>query len=139
MDEWRLTNFTEAELLDDTITGDDSDSDRNDLVLILEYAFGITPNSHEYKNVTVSVVLINPATSQAHAGLIYLRPTDALDLEFLVEVTDDLGNWLGGDETIDLVSVTDNGDGAETVVVRDKTPLTDTGRFLRLTVNRTTE
>ena len=72
-------------------------------------------------------------------SLIYLRPTDALNLEFLVEVTDDLGSWLGGDATIDLVSVTDNGDGTETVVVRDKTPLTDTGRFLRLTVNRTTE
>ena len=69
----------------------------------------------------------------------YLRPTDALDLEFLVEVTDDLGNWLGGDEAIDLVSVTDNGDGSETVVVRDKTSLEVGGRFLRLRVHRTTE
>ena len=72
-------------------------------------------------------------------SLIYLRPSDALVLEFLVEVTDDLRSWMGGDATIDLVSVTDNGNGTETVVVRDKTPLTDTGRFLRLTVNHTTE
>jgi hypothetical protein len=77
--------------------------------------------------------------SQPHAGLIYLRPTDAFDLEFLVEVTDDLGNWLGGEAAIELVSATDNGDGSETVVVRDKIPLADVGRFLRLTVNRLSE
>jgi len=137
--EWRLANFTEAELQDDSLTGDESDADNNDLVLVLEYAFGITPNSYEYRNVPVSVVLVHPVTSQTHAGLIYLRPTDVLDLEFLIEVTDDLGNWLGGEEAIDLVSVTENGDGTETVVVRDKISLATGGRFLRLTVNRSTE
>lgn len=139
MDQWRLAHFTEAELQNESLTADDSDADGNNLVLVLEYAFGITPNNHEYRNVPVSVVLTHPTSNQAHAGLIYLRPTDALDLEFLIQVTDDLGNWLGGEENIEEVSVSDNGDGSETVVVRDKTPLAGTGRFLRLTVTRSTE
>ena len=139
MDAWRLANFTAEELLDDSITGDDSDADGNDLVLVLEYAFGITPNANEYRNVPVSVVLVHPGTNEEHAGLIYLRPSDALDLEFTIEVTDDLGNWLAGDDQIEEISVLDNGDGTETVTVRDKTSLASGGRFLRLTVNRLTE
>lgn len=139
MDEWRLANFTSTELSDPSVTGDDSDADRNDLVLVLEYAFGITPNANEYKNVPVSVVLVHPGTSEEHAGLIYLRPTDALDLAFTVEVTDDLGNWLGGADQIEEISVLDNGDGTETVTVRDKTSLASGGRFIRLTVNRINE
>ena len=139
MDAWRISNFSESELLDPAVNGDDSDADRNDLVLVLEYAFGVTPNSNEYKNVPVSVVLVHPGTSQEHAGLIYLRPADALDLEFSIEVTDDLGNWLAGDDHVEVISVLDNEDGTETVTVRDKTSLASGGRFLRLSVNRITE
>lgn len=107
--------------------------------MVLEYAFGVTPNSNEYKNIPVSIVLVHPETSQEHAGLIYLRPTDVLDLEFSIEVTDDLGNWLAGDDHVEVVSVLDNGVGTETVTVRDKTSLASGGLFLRLSVNRITE
>ena len=139
MDIWRLAHFTEAELLDDSITGDASDADRNSLILLMEYAFGITPNSHSNNNIPYSVVLVNSTTSLPHAGMIYLRPTDAIELEYSIEVTDDLGNWLAGPDQIEIVSITDNGDGTETVVARDLTPIGDTGRFLRLNVIRNSE
>lgn len=139
MDKWRLAHFTETELLDDSITGDASDADRNSLILLMEYAFGITPNSQSNENIPYAVVLVNSTTSLPHAGIIYLRPNDAIELEYSIEVTDDLGNWLAGPDQIEIVSVTDNGDGTETVVARDLTPIGDTGRFLRLNVIRNSE
>ena len=139
MDIWRLAHFTEVELLDETISGDASDADMNNLTILLEYAFGITPNSHSNDNVPYSVILVSSTTSQSHVGIIYLRPTNAIDLDCSIEVTDDLGNWLAGLNQVEIVSVTDNGDGSETVVARDLVALEDSGRFLRLNVIRNSE
>ena len=62
----------------------------------------------------------------------YRRRTNATDIDYLVQISDDLTNWQPGTTQ---VSITDNADGTETVTVRPPalTPA-DVGLFARLRV-----
>jgi hypothetical protein len=137
MDEWRYANFNAAELATAAISGDLADPEYDQLVNLLEYAFAGLPKVPTAAGVPVPVVLVHPLTLESHLGLIYTRPVGHLDLIYELQLTEDFITWRNGEADTDTVSITPNGDGTETVVVRDKLPFTaSNARFLRVKVQR---
>ncbi len=68
--------------------------------------------------------------------LTYTRPANVTDVTYHVEVSDDLKTWLGGNDHVVTVSVTQS-NGAEVVVVRDAHPFESLmRRQMRLRVMR---
>ena len=138
MDEWRFANFTTAELLDPAISGDLSDAESDGLRNLQEYAFVRPPKTQDTAP-AVPVLLVHPSTSALHLGLVYARRKDALDLIFDTEISDVLTAWRTAGVEVQTVSITDNLDGTETVLVRDAMPVSaHPKRFLRVKVKRYT-
>lgn len=136
MDDWRFANFTPAELLDAAISGDFADAESDGRVNLLEYAFALPPKLGTGTG-PVAVTLVNPATGAAHLGLMYVRPTGALDLVFACEISENLAQWRPAGSDVETVSITPNGDGTETIVIRDTLPVSAQPlRFRRLGVSR---
>jgi hypothetical protein len=66
----------------------------------------------------------------------YSRPVGLPDLEYRVEVSENLTDWHRGDERPELVSIVPQGD-AEVVTIRDAEPIESlTARLIRLRVKR---
>ncbi|MEQ1851354.1 MAG: hypothetical protein ABMA01_07155 [Chthoniobacteraceae bacterium] len=137
MDEWRFANFTAAELLNAAISGDLADAEGDGLFNLLEYGFDLPPKTPATSGTPVPVALVHPTTSALHLGLIYVRRKDALDLVFEHEITEGLLTWRAAGVEVQTVSITDNLDGTETVVLRDTTPFSgNPKRFLRVKIRR---
>ena len=72
--------------------------------------------------------------SNSYLALRFTRITNAADLTYLVEIGNDLTGWSMNSSIVDTV---DQGDDAETVIVRDLIPLQEPPamrRFMRLRV-----
>ncbi len=135
MDDWRFSKFTSGELADDGISGEEADPEFDGLVNILEYAFGREPKLND-SSAPTSTVLLTDGSSD-YLALVYVRETGSSDLLFEPQVSSDMDDWSSGASHTETVSVTDNGDGTETVVERDLTPTSaNTRRFMRLDVQR---
>lgn len=124
---WRLTHFGIA-----TATGsaaDTADPDGDGTTNLMEYALASLPMS------AISRALPAVATT-AIGGQDYLSlnvpwNTTATDLQFIVEVSDDLVTWNSGPAYTTVVS------SGATLIVRDNVPLSSTTkRFMRLNVTR---
>ncbi|MEM9478310.1 MAG: hypothetical protein AAGA58_01470 [Verrucomicrobiota bacterium] len=123
-DNFRFTNFTAAELANPLISGprgDGSDSDGN--VVFIEYATGRSPSVSEPSAITITT--IENLAGDRFPAVIYRRLVNATDVVYVVEQSDDLEDWSAVD--VDMLveeSVTSNGDGTETVVVRTTEAIT---------------
>ncbi len=88
---WRPACFSPEELGQEHIAGLDADPDRDGLSNAAEYAFGTNPrnpdNEYRPRGRAVSV------NSERQNWLSYVRPRDALDVEYKVLVSQDLQNW----------------------------------------------
>ena len=89
----------------------------------VRYALGLTPAQPS------SAGLPSATLGGAQIDFSYRRLTNPLDLTYSPEASSDLTTWLGG---FTPVSVTSNGDGTETVVVRFSA---GPRKFLRLRVS----
>ena len=131
---WRESRFAPGELADPTLTADAADPDQDGLPNLAEYAFGTDPKTSTGSGGPV----IAPVTVD---GLDYLAATyhqvlANTDTTITPEVSDDLLIWQSGPDVTALVSLADNGDGTETLTVRDLTPLSGAAaRFIRLRVS----
>lgn len=141
---WRAGHFGADEVMDEAVAGPDADPDGDGLSNLLEYALGgdpgvaadVHPRSGEPIRVRPGTVAVGGAR---HVTLEFHRRTRGLDagttaeVSYAVEWSDSLeaGEWTAGGET---VSVTDLGDGWETVVIRDPRPVGPGRRFGRLRV-----
>ena len=66
----------------------------------------------------------------------FRRQKNALDLSYIVEVSNDLEYWTPA--SLQFGSPVDNGDGTETMTIRDSLAVpTTSGRFIRLRVTHT--
>ena len=111
--------------------------DAADRINLLEYAFNGAPKTPDTSGSPVPVALIHPGTGFTHLGLIYTRPKGRLDLRHTVQMTENFSVWRNAVAETDTISITDNGNGTETVVVRDKLPFTaSAARFLRMKIDR---
>jgi hypothetical protein len=128
---WKSDQFTEAELGDPLVTGDQIDLDDDSMGTLLEYAFGMDPRvADDIPGYVISRQTVEEVEYQA---ITFRRQKSAIDLAYLVETSDDLQSW--SVQTILVGSPSDNGDGTESVTIRDSTSLVASPRrFMRLVV-----
>lgn len=131
---WKLTNFA-SNWTDSAIAGDLADPDYDTIPNLLEYALTMNPNVPNGSGLpTAGTMVVNQSN---YLTLTYTHSKTANDLNFIVEVSNDLQAWNSGSYHTAVMGVTDNG-STETIVVRDLTPIGQSQgkRFIRLKVKR---
>lgn len=131
---WTNYHFTEAERADPLISGPLVDREGDGIVNLLEFALGLDPNLGDAAGLpTGSFVKVG---ADDYLSLSFRRLKKPIDLIYRVQVSSDLQNWT---EVTTVVGIPiDNGDGTETVTIRDTQTLgSSTSRFMRLEVEGT--
>jgi len=125
---WRQTYFGTAQ--NSGSAADTADPDHDGIINLLEYAFNTNPNVPNAN--PISFALAND-----HLTVTFKRTHPApADLSYIPEVCADLaaGAWNSG-PAYTAQTVTDTGDGTETVVVTDLAPISSTPmHFLRIRI-----
>ncbi len=130
--EFQAEHFSAAELADESVSGADADPDGDGLTNLDEYAFFLDPR---YANPSPIAASVTTDDGSTYLTLTYTRIKDASDLVFATHFSSDLGTWSTDSTT---VSVTENQNGSETVVIRDTIPLSTATprRFGRIEVTQ---
>jgi hypothetical protein len=127
---WRQSNFGSAANTGNA--ADNADPDHDGLINIFEYAFNTDPTVSNAAPVSYSLV-------GGHLKVTFSRTRPApADITYLFEVATDLvnGPWQSG-PAFTSQSVTDNGNGTETMVVTDAAAVSTAGvHYLRVRVGR---
>ena len=130
---WQTLYFTAAQIADPLISGADADPDEDGLSNLREFAHGLNPlgvNTAE----TVSVSSANDGAAGPFLTLRYRRSLSAQNVQFHVDSTDIPESWMF-DASMPLGAPVNNGDGSETVTMRDVIPTSSAERrFLRLRI-----
>jgi alpha-tubulin suppressor-like RCC1 family protein/subtilisin family serine protease len=154
-DSWLLSSFSESALLNDSLVADDADPDGDGIENLLEYALGLDPrvkgisglptsrvdllaSEAQSESLNSQVQLFSTPTVDLSSGKRYLAYTvnrsDGIrqDIDYIVEVSDDLETWNSGDpHTVKVL------DTAEVLEVYSATSLDDAPRqFMRLRIQR---
>ena len=120
--------FTADELADPTISGPTADPDHDGLSNLEEYAFGLNPCQPDAASTPQTV-----DTSSGYLTLTFIRRHDVGDLNYIVEVSDDLFTWNSGPDFTQEVSVTALDAQRDLVTVQDLTPTSAAARrFMRV-------
>ena len=126
---WRRESFTDAQAADNAISAPLIDMDSDGLDNLVEYAFTSDPRDPSGSPVQSGTILLSGKSYQTAT---YRRPHMPLDVSVQVETASSLTDWTPF--TWELVSVTPNADGTETIVLRDPQPLEEgSRRYMRLT------
>ncbi len=127
--DWLAEQFSEAERADPDIAGPAADADGDGLPTLAEYLLGGDPLSAEPERVPAVFV------DEGFLQVIFTRTAGLTDVESTLQVSTDLVSWSAA-EGVEEISVTDNGDGKEVVVLRHTKALSEDGaRYARLQVN----
>jgi subtilisin family serine protease len=141
---WLGQQFGAAELLDNTIIAPTADPDGDGLCNLAEYALGSDPHTYEPSASPVCEIVtaidpeqINLGTASQLEGQrflsIVINRSAGLrnDIDYLVEISDDLVTWNAGETFTTVVS-----DTSQFLQVRSCQPITEQPRqFLRLRVS----
>ena len=128
---WFLdTYFTEAQKADNTVSGIDANPSGDGMPNLLKYALGLDPRLDNAATGTpVSAI------SDGHLTLTFPKWTDATDLHYVVEVSDDLVIWSSESSNVAIAATTPSGPSQVQVTVRDLAAVSGTSRrFIRLRV-----
>ena len=138
LDAWRFIKFTTADLLDDAISGITADAEDDGLNTLLEFAFDSEPKVGDLTDEPILAIVEHPSTLKNHLALVYLRRKDSTELLYKIDLSDALDTWVEAtDADVEEISVVDNLDGTETVVVRSVEELSlKERRFMRVRVVR---
>jgi hypothetical protein len=155
-DSWFLENFSASELLSSSLVADEGDPDGDGIANLMEYALGLDPRQRGLGGLPVARVdLVAPQAQSEDAALsqiaLFSTPTADLasgkrymaltvnrnggirqDVDYIIEVSQDLATWHSGDpHTIEVL------DTAEVLEAYCATALEDAPRqFMRLRVQR---
>jgi alpha-tubulin suppressor-like RCC1 family protein/subtilisin family serine protease len=155
-DSWILLNFSNSEILDPAISGDNANPAQDGIQNLIKYALGLSPNqrydSSSLPSMRVDVIgasaqsesagrevqLFSTPTVDLTSGKRYLAYTVnrsagiRQDIDYIVEVSNDLVTWNSGDPY--TVTVLDT---AEVLEVYSATSLDDAPlQFMRLRIQR---
>jgi hypothetical protein len=128
LDSWRQMHF--GTTANSGIAANSADPDHDGIPNILEYAFDTDPNVPNGNPISFAVV-------SHHLTVTFKRTHPApIDISYTPQIASDLasGIWNSG-PTFTSQTVTDNGDGTETVTVTDLAPISSTpAHFLRIQI-----
>ena len=128
IDAWRFTHFTTAELGDPLASGDLADFDRDGIRNIFEYALGRDPKVADANALPTAVI-----NQDGYPELTYTKALEAVDLNYIVEVSTDLVGWTPIAPAPPFAPIVPT----ETVTVASPTPISsEPNQFLRLRVTR---
>ena len=138
---WKLEHFTIPEITSGQAEYE-ADPDKDSYDNLLEYSLGLDPRSantaEDLPRVTLEPINSDetdppPSAEENHLTMTVNRPSYFSDVDFAVEVSDDMHTWQCGDDcTITLL------DTPTTLKVMDKEPMSEVRRrFMRLRVFRT--
>ena len=107
------------------------DLDADTLNTVMEYGFGRNPTTSDAgNNYRASLVEYDGAD---YLALSFRRQKGALDLSYEVQFSNDLISWIPSEETVG--EPRDNGDGTETVTIRDQIPASgNSNRYTRVRI-----
>ena len=94
------------------------DADGDGLTNLEEHAYGCDAHSSGSAARPRGLRLLHE--SQEHLGMRYVRQKDLAGAQIVVEVSEDLANWVSGGEYAAEIEATDNGDGAPMTFARQK-------------------
>ncbi len=134
---WRRLHFTPGQIAAPNISGDLASPSGDSVPNLLKYASSIAPTAPG--STTLPQIGMLNISDARYLTLTYRRAKEAIDLIYSVE-------WNSGDLSaaawtpggVPLGAPVNNGDGTESVTVRDETPLTSSAprRYARLRVSR---
>ncbi len=125
--DWREDYFTAEELDNEEVSGPLADPADDGLENAVKYAFGLDPREPARDALPV------PEMVDGELRLTFPRRTDADDLTYRVQASDNLVEWASGPEGVETVSVAETEDGFEQVTVRPVGEL-DARAFLRILI-----
>ena len=131
IDAWRFSKFTAAELADPAVSGDLADFDKDGIRNLQEYAFGLEPKTPDVAGLPAQ--FIQPGGALA---ISYTHVKSAVDISYVVEVSNDLAAWHSGPAYTSLIGTDDHG-ATETLKYGSLLPLDASKRqFMRIRVTR---
>ena len=104
IDAWRFSKFTAAERADPLRSGDLADFEKDGIVNLLEYAFGLEPKSPDASGLPAQFIQAGGALA-----ISYTHVKSAVDIAYLVEVSNDLVTWHSGPTFTALIGTDDHG------------------------------
>ena len=131
IDAWRFSKFTPAELADPSVSGDLADFEKDGIANLHEYAFGLEPKTPDVAGLPAQ--FIQPGGALA---ISYTHVKSAVDISYVVEVSNDLAAWHSGPAYTSLIGTDDHG-ATETLKYGSLLPLDASKRqFMRIRVTR---
>ncbi|MDA7790198.1 lamin tail domain-containing protein, partial [Akkermansiaceae bacterium] len=132
--DWRADYFSEAELLDATISGSLADADSDGVSNLLEHVFGTDPR--DASSIDLPSVAIVGDGGETYAELSYRLRQGLTGFRIRIEASSDLAEWRNADGNFTIQSDLDNGDGTSTLTARDENSVgAQLGRYFRIRVN----
>ncbi len=129
------TNFTAEEQANPLVSGPAADPDGDGIPNLLEYALALDPRAAAADGLPKPVLL--DVSSESYITLVYTRRKGATDITFTPEFSATPGDAGFTASPVVQVSLVDNGNGTETVTVRDAAPVSaQSPRFARIRVTR---
>ncbi|MCS7062446.1 MAG: PQQ-dependent sugar dehydrogenase [Methylacidiphilales bacterium] len=133
--QWRFNTFNSAQANDSQVSGPSADPDQDGFPNLIEYASATLPQDASQIPILTPTMVMQ--SGQSYYAVSYTRSISATDVTITPEITSDLinGPWLSGPNHLTTVSTVNNGNGTETITVRDVTPSSSNGRrFFRLKI-----
>jgi hypothetical protein len=131
IDAWRFLKFTATELADASLSGDLADFEKDSVVNLHEYAFALEPKTSDVSG--LPTVLVQPGGALAIA---YTHVKSAVDISYIVEVSNDLATWYSGASYTSVIGTDDHG-VTETVKVGSLLAPDPAGcQFMRVRITR---
>jgi uncharacterized delta-60 repeat protein len=136
--DWKAAQFTTAELANAAISGDDADPDADGIPNVVEFAFNLDPKVAARSGLPTAAVQMNTADGKDYLVLTYHRRRGNSGINFVVEVSNDLAQWLASASRLEEMGATPDAGGlTETVNVRVKPSVREVaGAFIRVRISK---
>ena len=132
--DWRAAYFSEAELLNATISGPLADADFDGVSNLLEHIFGTDPR--DASSIDLPTVSMVSDGGETYADFSYRLRQGLTGFRIRIEASSDLAEWKNAEGDFTIQSEVDNGDGTSTITARDENAAgAQLGRYFRIRVN----